>query len=360
MAWTVRSLADISRRVRGAFREYLPGTDSALATNFVTVTAKVLAALGHEFELRMAYLTRQLFLSTADAQFLVRHAADVGIYRKPAASAAGQIFGQGEPDAIYPAGVRFVSGSMTYTSTAPASASPTGVISLQVRAEAKGAATNRDAEGVLALADPVLWPELSTEWTIGGDGLGGGADAETDEALRARALVRKRNPPSGGSLTDYEQIALSVPGVAKAWAFRDPAAPGFVAVLFLFAERPNLMPTSGDVAVVQAAIDARRLIRVDDSVAAAPIARPVNLVIAGLSSDTTAVRSAISEAVAAILFERGRPGVRGDVFMLSRSWIEEAISGAVGEDRHVLMEPAGDLMLTEGEYAVLGDVAYVA
>lgn len=360
MAWTVRSLADISKRVRGAYREYLPGTDSALANNFVTVTAKVLAALSHEFELRMAYLSRQLFLSTADAQFLVRHAADVGIYRKSAAPAVGTVSGTGEANATYPAGVRFVSGEITYVSTMPASASPIGALAFQVQAEVSGARTNRDGGGFLSLADPILWPSLAVEWTIGEDGLGGGADIETDEALRARALARKRNPPGGGTLTDYEQIALSVPGVVRAWAFRDPGGPGFIAVLFLFNGRPNLIPTEGDVAVVQAAIEVRRLIRIDDSVAAAPIARPVNLVISGLASDTAAVRASIATAVSKALLDRGRPGITGDVFMLSRSWIEEAISSVTGEDRHVLVEPAGDVMLTAGQYAVLGEVDYVA
>ncbi|QRM55155.1 baseplate J/gp47 family protein [Sinorhizobium sp. BG8] len=360
MAWTVRSLADISVRVRGAFREYLPGTDSALATNFVTVTGKVLAALSHEFELRMAYLARQIFLSTADSQFLVRHAADVGIFRKPAAAASGSIGGTGEANVIYPAGIRFVSGEVTYLSASPASASPSGAITFAVVSEVVGAHSNRDGGGSLALADPILWPALSSEWIISDDGLGGGADIETDEALRARALVRKRNPPGAGTLSDYEQIALAVPGVAKAWAYRDPAGPGFVAVLFLFNGRPNLIPTDSDVEVVQAAIDAKRLIRVDDSVAAAPVAKSVDLTISGLVTDTTAVREAISSAVATVLLEKGKPGVTGDVFMFSRSWIDEAISAVIDEDRHLLVEPAGDVMLTGGEYAVLGEITYVS
>ncbi len=360
MAWSVRSLADISRRVRGAYREYMPGTDSSLANNFVTVTGKVLAALGHEFELRMAYLAQQIFLSTADGQFLVRHAADIGIYRKSAAAASGPISGAGEANAIYPAGVRFVSGDVTYLSSAPAQAGPFGALSFTVQAESKGADTNRDAGGVLSLADPALWPALSAEWIIDTGGLGGGADIESDASLRARALVRKRNPPGGGTLSDYEQLALAVPGVEKAWAYRDPGGPGFIAVLFLFSGRPDLIPTEGDVAVVQAAIDAKRLIRIDDSVAAAPMARPIDLTISDLSLDTTDVREGIAAAVADVLLERGRPGISGDPFMLSRSWLVEAISGVTGEYQHVLVEPAGDLMLTAGEYPVPGEITYVA
>ncbi|MGO7901568.1 baseplate J/gp47 family protein [Rhizobium ruizarguesonis] len=360
MAWAIRSLPEAAARVRGAFRQYLPGTDTALKNNFVTVTAKVLAALAHEFELRMAYLSKQLFARTAEKQFLVQHAAEFGIYRKPAAAAQGVTIGSGTPNVTYPAGIRFASGSVTYLSIAPASADPLGAVNLTVMAEARGAVTNRDADGALTLAEPVLWPDLSSEWLVGPAGLGGGADNESDDDLRARTLYRKANPPGGGKLTDYEGIALDVPGVVKAWAFRRPLAPGFIAVYFLFAGRPNLIPTAGDVLIVQAAIDAKRLIRIDDSVVVAPTPALLDLTVDLLTTDSQAVRDAIAAAVAAMLVERSRPGIPGDTFTLSRSWISEAISGVTGEDRHVLAWPLDDVTYTNGQYPVPGTITYGA
>ncbi|MBX5112679.1 baseplate J/gp47 family protein [Rhizobium lentis] len=360
MAWQIRSLTEASARVRGAFRQYLPGTDTALKNNFVTVTAKVLAALAHEFELRMAYLSKQLFARTAEKQFLVQHAAEFGIYRKPASAAQGVIIGSGTANVTYPAGIRFASGSITYLSSAPASADPLGALSLNVVAESSGAATNRDADGAMALSDPVLWPDLAAAWVVGPAGIGGGADNESDDSLRARTLYRKANPPGGGKLTDYEAISLDVSGVVKAWAFRQPLAPGFIAVYFLFNGRPNLIPTAGDVLIVQAAIDAKRLIRIDDSVAVAPTPAPLALTIDGLASDSQTVRDAIAAAVTEMLFERSRPGIPGDTFTLSRSWISEAISGVTGEDRHVLAWPLDDVTYTNGQYPVLGTITYGA
>ncbi|MDI7924607.1 baseplate J/gp47 family protein [Ferirhizobium litorale] len=360
MAWQIRSLGDASARIRGTFRQYIPGTDSALKNNFVTVVAKVLAALSHEFELRMAYLARQLFVTTATGQFLALHASDVGIYRKVASPASGSITGKANANMTFPAGIRFTSGNIIYVTSAPASASPSGDIAFLVTSDARGAATNRDADGVMTLADPVLYPDIEVSFLVGPDGLGGGADIEDDDSLRARTLHRKRNPPGGGRLTDYEGIALSVPGVTKAWAFRQPLAPGFIAVYFLFAGRPNLIPSPGDVVSVQAAIDAARLIRIDDSVAVAPTPLPVDLVINGLNGDTAETRAAIEAAVSAMLVERCRPGIAGDVFMVSRSWISEAISTVTGEGRHVLAAPADDVMMTNGQFPVLGTVTYGA
>ncbi|MEO2038306.1 MAG: baseplate J/gp47 family protein [Martelella sp.] len=347
--------------MRGAYRQYLPGTDDALKNNFVTVTAKVLAAMAAEFELRMGALVRQMFLSTATGRWLEQHCYEVGIFRKPAARATGIIDGlaQAPQGTVYAAGIRFYSGSTIYVSTAPATVGAGGAISITVRAESAGSAGNRDADGVIGLADGGLYPELSSNFTVASGGLGGGADVEDDESLRARGLQRKQNPPGGGTLPDYERIALAVPGVLKAWACR-MQSPGSLVVLFLFEGRENYIPLSADVDVVQAAIDDDRLIRVDDSVAAAPIAEPIDIEIEGLATDTADVRAAISAAISAMFLARCRPGIDADPFTVSVSWIAEAISQTVGEERHTLNAPAADITLTGGKFPVLGAVNYVA
>nr|WP_295465185.1 baseplate J/gp47 family protein [Mesorhizobium sp.] len=359
MAYLTRSLDEISKTVRGAFRQYLPGTDASLAQNVLYVIAKAVTLLAREYELRFGWLSRQMFLSSADGDaWVARHAGDVGIWRKPAASASGMVTGSGLPSTAYPAGVRFSSGGNTFVSTASVVTDAEGAVSIPVVAEQSGASTNRDADAVMLLTDPSLNPTLASEFAVAVGGLGGGADVETTASLRARALFRKRYPPRAGALSDYEELALNVPGVICAWAFRVSASPGAVTVLFLFAGRTNSIPLSGDVAAVQAAIDARRLIRVDAGEASAPVALPVNVTISGLATDTADVRAAIEASIRAMFIARCRPGIAGNTFTVSRSWISEAISTASGEDRHVITAPAADITLTGGQFPVLGVVTY--
>lgn len=359
MAWAIRSLDEASARIRGAFRQYLPGTDSALWNNFVTVTGKVLAGLAHEFELRMAFLSKQLFISTATGQFLVQQCADIGIYRKQATAASGYSSGAAAPLTTYPSGIRLVSGSFIYISTAPATSDAGGNLMLHIVSEMTGAAGNREADSPLALADPLLYPDIGAAWTVEGAGLGGGADVEGDDSLRSRGLQRKRNPPGAGTLSDYERIALGVSGVLSAWAFRG-ASPGSVFVYFLFAGRTNFIPEPSDVVAVQAAIDAQRLIRVDDSAAVAPTPHPLNITINGLQNDTSDIRASISSAISSMFLSKCRPGIAGNTFTVSVSWINEAISGVAGEERHVLAAPVADIVLTDGKFPTLGVVTYGA
>lgn len=353
-----RSLDALGAQARGFFRRYLPGTDAWLWPNFTAVTAKVLALTVRQIDLRIDWLYRQLFVRTTTWLPILRmHGADYRIYLKPAAAAAGPVTGAGQPGAAYPAGVRWLSGMVTYVATSGFTAAGDGSFVALVQAETTGSATNRDAGAPMTLVDPALYPTLSDEAEAGVGGLGGGADVEDIEAFRARILDRKARPPQGGALPDYERFALEVPGVVKAWAFQFTNGIGSVAVFFLFAGRPNLIPDAGDVAAVQAYIDAKRLIRVDDAVAVAPVAAPVNVTIADLAVDTDEVRAAIAANLASMFLARARPGVTANPFVLSRSWIGEAISAATGEDSHTLVTPASDLSFDD-TYPVLGTVTY--
>ncbi len=359
MGFNLRTLNEISASVRGAFRQYLPGTDATLLQNFVGVTGKVLSLLSREFELRLKYLYAQLFVRTATDEAVLRmHGADLGIFQKPAAAASGLITGTGQAGATWPAGVRWISAGMTYVSTAPFTASGVGIFTAHVRAESAGAATNRNEGAVMTLADPSLYPALGQDAEVSAAGLGGGADVESIESLRARILARKSRPPQGGALPDYETFALEVSGVLKAWAWQFTNGIGSVAVYFLFDGRVHRIPTEADVAAVQAHIDAKRLIRVDDLVAVAPVAAPVVITISDLEPDTPVLRAAIEANLSAMFLERSRPGVLDDPFVLERSWVSEAISTAAGEESHTLVSPAASLTFTDGQIPVLGGVAY--
>ena len=357
MAYLPRSLDAISQSVRGLYRQYMPGTDASLKENVTHVLGKVQALMGRDYELRLKVLARQMFLRTADEAHAIAHCADYRIYRKAAAAASGSIDVTGLANETYPQGLRFVTGNLTFATIAPFTTDGTGAASVAVLAEATGAQGNLAAGTVLNLLDPQTAPTLTQTVAVGVSGFGGGADLESIESLKARGLARKAQPPNGGALHDYENWAMEVPGVVKAWAI--PFANGLntIAVLFLFEGRTNLIPTQADVDAVNAYLLPRQMVRMDP-VAAAPVAEPVNVEIADLVGDTPETRVLIDAALAQLYLDRGVPGTDADPFTLSRSWIGEAISQVVGEDSHRLILPADDLTLTGGKVPVPGTVTY--
>lgn len=356
MATTAPSLSELSARIRGAFRQELPGTDATIWPNTLYVIGKVVALLLFEAHLRIDWLYKQLFASTATARHLERHAYELGLARKAASRATGSLTTTGAGSTTYPAGLRYLSGRNAYVSTAAATSAADGALTIPVRAEQPGAAGNRNAGETLTLVDSALHPGLGKEATVGAAGLGGGADAESDDSLRDRVLARKRKPPQGGSEADYEQFALAVPGVSRAWARGFVDGPGTIGVWFLFEGRENGIPTAADVAAVQAALDERRMIRVS-AVANAPVPVEVDVALS-IAPDTAAVRAAVEANIAAMLATRCRPGLPDEPFVLSRSWIAEAIAQTLDEESHTLTAPAGDVTFTSGQYPVLGTVSW--
>lgn len=353
-----RTLDVISRAVRGDLRRELPESDATIWPNTLAVLSKVFAMAVHLVELRAEWIYRQTFASTADTRQLERHAYEYGLFRKPASAASGEIATTGAADTIYPAGLAWLSGATRFVAASDARSDVDGNVTFLVVADATGAATNRAADETMALLDAALAPTLDVSATVGAAGIGGGADVETDESLRARVLDRKRRPPQGGATSDYEQIARAMPGVAAAWAYSWINGAGTVGVWFLFAGRPNGIPTAADVAALAEWIEGRRLIRARLSVAA-PLPVPVDIVIGGLKNDTARVREAIRASLEAMFAKRSRPGVAPDPFSFSRSWISEAISAATGEDSHILIAPVDDLRFDDGSMAVLGDIFHV-
>lgn len=359
MALITPSLDDLSQKARGAYASALGLVEAIIWPNTHYVHAKVLALVLHPVYLRIEYLYRQMFASSADEKHLEsRHAYERGIIRNRASKATGTIITTGVAGTVYPSGIRYLSGNLLFDTQSEASAEPDGTVTFTVQSLERGASANLAAGTNLNLADPGLFPGLATTADVGPDGLGGGADKEAVNALRGRVLEHKRRPPQGGAEHDYASFARDVTGVSKAWAKAFVNGSTTIGVWFLFDGRPNGIPTAADVAVVEAEIAKRRMIRVGFAVnAPAPVDVPMTI---KLSPDDQAVRARVEQAIGAMFAARTRPGLPNDDFVLPVAWISEAISDSVGEDRHTLSAPAADISFASGSYPVPGPITWIA
>jgi len=358
MALPVPSIDELSAKARAAYASALGLVEAIIWPNTHYVHAKVLALVLHPVYLRLDALYRQMFASTADELHLEgRHAYERGIRRNRASKAGGTVTTTGTPATVYPAGIQYLSGNLVYRTTAEAVAAGDGALSFTVESLERGAAANLAAAVKLTLADPALSPGLAATADVGPDGLGGGADKETVDSLRARVLEHKRRPPQGGAETDYAAFARAVPGVTAAWAKSFVNGPTTIGVWFLFADRPNGIPTAADVAVVDAEIAKLRMIRVGFEVnAPTAVAVPITI---KLTPDEVSLRAKVEASIAAMFVARTRPGLPDDDFVLPPEWISEAISDTLGEDRHTLSVPAADVTFAAGEYPVPGAITWV-
>lgn len=361
MPYQIPPIADLSQRARSRFASAVNGAVVGLWPNLFPILAKFHAALSYEIHLRLAWLFKQLFASTADIEWLTRHGFELGITRVPATVAIGFVTITVPIATSVPFGLTFrrADGAMFRTRT---SATGAGDTILQLEALVAGVDGNSDAGTVFTLVDTGVVVGIGETAVADADGLGGGGEAEPIETLRQRILDRKRNPPQGGSATDWVRwIKESSGAITRVFVDSFIGDSREVWIAFLRSDRTNGIPTTPDVAAAQAYVedDIRRPVTARVTVVA-PVAQTVNIVISNLDPDSTVVREAIAAELAAMFADRVAPATPTRTFTLWRVWISEAISRATGEAHHVLTTPATDVTYsTAGHMPVLGTITYV-
>lgn len=341
------TLAEIVQRVRSDILSRL-AADDVLRRADAEVYARVMSGVAHGLYGFIEWLSRQIIYDTAEAEYLERWATIWGINRLPAAAAAGSVTFTIAAGAVVPAGTLLQALDGVQFETISDSVASGLTATALVESVDSAAAGNRAAGETLSLVSPIVGVQSSA---VAGE-LAGGADIETDDALRARLLARIQQPPQGGADYDYVAWAKEVPGVTRAWCYPEELGAGTVTVRFMRDDDATAIPSSGEVAAVQAHIDSVRPVTARPTVVA-PVAAPVNFTIAGLSPATAAVKAAVEAELADLLLREAVPG--GTILL---SHIRAAISAATDENDYSLTTPSANVTNTTGQISTMGVVTW--
>lgn len=375
MAFSLPTLKDLAERTRQSFRANLKGSDAWVWPNNVYASAKVIAGAVFEVFGFAAYIQKQMFAHTApDIESLLRHGAEYGIPRTPAAPAYGTVVFTGDVAFTVDSGtvLQRADGVQFLVSAGGSVVTVGGTLELNIVSVNDGRNTNTPSGTPLQIVSGV---DVSTVTAEVGTAASLGDDVEDIESYRARILFRKRNPPHGGSAADYVMWAGSVAGVSffmgrpTVFVERQWSGAGTVRVFpLMYGLYENGIPSPADVARVRDYIETVRPAGALVTVAS-PEAVVVPVVVSGLQPNTTAVQEAVRAELKDAFFRLSRPAgsdnefgsmpYLASPFSFSRSWIWQAVANATGEQRHVIVAPAADITLAPGQMAVLGNVTFV-
>lgn len=353
MTWLLPTPADIAARMAGDIEQALETSerrvDARSPGTVLSVLTRAQALSLYELWLQQRWLAEELMPDTA-AEWLDRHADVWGVPRLPATAAIGVVVFTGAAGTIIPAATELrAPGGALYATDAAVTLAGDGTAATGVTAAAAGAAGNLAMGVQLALVSPVagLSPQRGA---VGADGLAGGAEAEADEALRARLLARIRVRPHGGAAFDYEAWARAVsPEVAHVAVYGGWIGHGSVGVVVgMHGPRE---PSGPELDRIEAAIEAARPVTAHVVVLGATLL-PVHVTIA-LDPDTVPVRAAVQAALEAFFARDARIGAK-----LPLSRLSEAISSAAGEYSHALIAPTADILPDRTELPELGSVSF--
>ncbi len=293
------------------------------------------------------------FLSTAEGGALsLLCASNFDTTRVPASFAVWSLTlsdtGSGGPYTVLAGQLRAKDAAgLTYANTTGGTLSLGGTLALSFKADGAGTAFNAGGSFVLMTPLPGVVVSASSLTSSA-------VDEESDEELRERARARW-SKLGQGTADAYKRDALDADAdIRRVLVIEDTPDPGSVKV---FIARSDTTATSGDVATVQAFLEApeRRLLCVSVDVEAAT---EVAVAVTATVRIETAKQAAAAAVVNARLqeFLRGL-GIAGAAESVYRAALVEILMGLDGASNAVLTVPAADVALAAGEVAVLGAVS---
>jgi uncharacterized phage protein gp47/JayE len=359
MPFTKPTLTQIFDRMKSDLQGKLTEAGTWLRNSLMEIFIKVIAGSHYLMYDFLDWCKKQLFITTAEAEYLELQGAEYGILRNYGVKAAGSVTLTGEAGSVVPAGTKLQSAlGEIYTVDSEGTFTSTTLVA-SITAEAVGSDYNQIAASTLSFISPIAGIQTDAIVTTGG--IVGGTDIESDDAYRDRILTRKKEPPHGGTLADYINWAKEVTGVTRAWAFAQLYGPGTIGVAFVRDGDTPIIPTPADIATVRAYIVGHVDPATGKTIGCPVTAEPglIMIDLEALTVDfaikTTPFNSSVTASMQAkleeLMFERGGPGEE-----ITISQMYEAITAAVGEVASVITSPAANVVANYKQIPILGTV----
>jgi uncharacterized phage protein gp47/JayE len=291
---------------------------------------------------------------TAYGEYLDRVVGALGLTRKPAVKATGQVTFTGVDGTFLPAGTEVstdVEPPIYFVTTADATIT-NGTAT--VAAEAKvGGTSGNVAAGAIKLTSGNITGITSV---TNAAPFAGGVDAETDEALRERYFDRVRRPITSGNANHYRAWAMEVPGVGDAKVY--PLWNGNGTVKVVLIDGNKRAPVPAKVAEVAQYIESVRPIGATVTVVAAtelPINVSATLTLqagTSISTVTSAVQASLAAYLTAIAFKESIVRISRIANMILD------VDGVIDYANLKINGGTGNVTIPDGSVAVPGTVTF--
>lgn len=251
------TLSELITATKGDLISRLPSLDPTIPNSFSANLAEVIAGGISGLYGYLSWMSEQMFVDTADAEYLDRMASNYGLSRFPALYADGECTFTGAIGSSVAQGdlVTGASGIKYAVDTGFVLASASEVHT--VTATTSGVDANLLSGAELSF---VSTPSGMDNLVIAGSGITGGTDRESDDELRARIKAKLASPPKGGKPDDYISWAKEATDATRAWCIdinnmadhKENVPLGCVLVYFVMDDTyPDGLPLPADVLDVQ-------------------------------------------------------------------------------------------------------------
>lgn len=331
MAYATPDQATLRANILREISNQLPGADTGGDSDHFIRANSVASAIEGLYA-HQAWIAKQIFPDTADADNLARHAQLRGLSRKSAVGSAGSLLLSGLPGAPITAGLiaQTLDGKQ-YSLSASGQIGADGTGTIAATSTTTGSATVQATGASVTL----LAPPNGVNATGSVVKMVGGTDDETDAQLLARLLDVIQRPPAGGNKWDFRRWAMSVDGVSSALVY--PLRRGLGTCDVVITASGGL-PSAATLAAVQDYIDSMRPVTAKNCLVIAPSLVSMDHVIqVAFPGGTADVAQALIQPRLASYFATLSPG---DAYI--RSQVESVISDTSGVTDRLLVSPTAN------------------
>ena len=244
---------------------------------------------------------KQIFVNTADYEGLILIGQEYGLFPNVSQEWRGTATITGTNGTNIPIGKIYTRGNFAYQVTVLATIS-SGSATLVLESLTSGSGPNLIATDILTESNPTVG--LSSTITIATI-TQSGRDEESIENFRNRISLRQKFPPQGGSVSDYVQWTLEVPGISEAFPFLD--SPGIIYVYpLLETTNPlNRIPDNSKLTEVENYLNSYPLRPLNANINTSAFTEiTINVAISNLQVDTPALRATIESEITDYFFSR--------------------------------------------------------
>ena len=244
---------------------------------------------------------KQIFVNTADYEGLILIGQEYGLFPNVSQEWRGTASITGTNGTNIPIGKIYTRGNFAYQVTVLATIS-SGSATLVLESLTSGSGPNLIATDILTESNPTVG--LSSTITIATI-TQSGRDEESIENFRNRISLRQKFPPQGGSVADYVQWTLEVPGISEAFPFLD--SPGIIYVYPLLETTNPLarIPDNSKLTEVENYLNSYPLRPLNANINTSAFTEiTINVAISNLQVDTPALRATIENEINDYFFSR--------------------------------------------------------
>jgi uncharacterized phage protein gp47/JayE len=342
--------AQLIDEARSDLQSRLKGVDPFLRRTLVGAVGVALGGAMDGVYGYMDWAVKQIFAKSMDPAFVTRRGSLWNLSQEGPTAAQPIVGFTGQNGSDIPAETALVRSDGILYQTNADTVIAGGVASATITCQTPGSIGNLGVGQTLQFQQPLATVgNLATCSSVGLEG----NDAETPAEFQARITTRQAQPPQGGNSNDYVEWAInSGLGATRAWPLPQWMGPGTVGLTFVMDNRANIVPLAGDVAAMQAYVNAKRPVRATLFVIA-PNTQAI-AVTAHLTPNTAATQAAAAAELADLFSRITNAGG----MTVEAEQIRDAIFNAAGVTNVAMTAPAADTVIPAGTIAQLGAVTW--